>query len=59
TRANQEITEKAGEIASASRVLFEQDALIGALRSDLKSRWKSVKRAVGPKRPTHGEPDFG
>lgn len=58
-RAHQNIAGKSAEIASASRVLAEQDALIGALRGDLKHRWKSAKRAFGPKRPTPGERTSG
>lgn len=56
TRANQDIDGKRGEIARAQRELAANDALIGALRGDLKNRWKSLKRALGPKRPTAGEP---
>lgn len=55
TRARQDITGKRAEIESASRELARQDALIGALRGDLKHRWKSLKRALGPRRPTPGE----
>lgn len=59
TRANQDIAGKASEIANAARALADQDALIGHLRADLKDRWKSMKRAVGPRRPTPGEPASG
>lgn len=54
-RARQEIDGKRGEIERAARALAENDALIGALRADLKDRWKSVKRGFGPKRATPGE----
>jgi predicted nucleic acid-binding Zn-ribbon protein len=59
TRANQDIAGKSTEIANAARALAEQDALIGLLRTDLRDRWKSIKRAVGPRRPTPGEPAGG
>jgi predicted nucleic acid-binding Zn-ribbon protein len=54
-RAQQDIAGKRSEIATAAEMLRRNDRLIGELRADLKNRWKSVKRAFGPKRPTPGE----
>lgn len=39
------------ELARVARILQEQDRVIQALRSDLRSRAKSLRRALGPKRP--------
>ncbi len=43
------------EIASAARALEEKEALITRLRAELRNRWRSLRRAFGPRRPTPGE----
>ncbi len=40
-----------GELARVSRILQDQDRTIAALRADLRSRVKSLRRALGPKPP--------
>ncbi len=40
-----------GELARVARILQEQDRTIQALRGDLRSRAKSLRRALGPKPP--------
>jgi hypothetical protein len=52
TEARQDIDHKRAELERAAEILRQNDALIGVLRQDLKNRWKSVKRAFLPKRPT-------
>jgi chromosome segregation ATPase len=47
-RARAEIHDAAGELAQKER-------LIGELRADLRSRLRSLRRALGPARPTPGE----
>jgi hypothetical protein len=54
-QARQDIEGKRAEIARAADALRADDALIQALRVELKSRWRSFKRAFGAKRPTPGE----
>jgi hypothetical protein len=49
------ILDQRSQLEQAAAAIAKQDALIGALRADLKHRWKSLKRAFGPKRPTPGE----
>lgn len=41
-----------GELARVARILQEQDRVVNALRGELRSRAKSLRRALGPKRPT-------
>jgi len=40
-----------GELARVARILQDQDRSIAALRADLRSRAKSLRRALGPKPP--------
>lgn len=40
------------ELANVARILQEQDRVIAALRGDLRNRAKSLRRALGPKKPT-------
>ncbi len=54
-RAQQDLAGKRAEIAAAADALRRNDELIGHLRTDLKNRWKSIRRALGPRRPTPGE----
>jgi predicted nucleic acid-binding Zn-ribbon protein len=54
-RAQQDIAQKRAEIAAAAEAMRRDDALITALRGELKNRWKSIRRAFGPKRATPGE----
>ncbi len=49
------IRDQQRQLGEAAAAIAAQDALIGALRAELKHRWKSLKRALGPKRPTPGE----
>jgi predicted nucleic acid-binding Zn-ribbon protein len=49
------IRDQQRQLGEAATAIAAQDALIGALRAELKHRWKSLKRALGPKRPTPGE----
>ncbi len=44
-----------GEINVAAGALEEKERLIGLLRAELKSRLRSLRRALGPARPTAGE----
>jgi len=44
-----------GELAAAASALEQKEQLIGLLRADLKSRLRSLSRALGPARPTAGE----
>ncbi len=43
-----------GELARVARILQEQDRAITVLRSDLRNRVKSLRRALGPKPPLPG-----
>ena len=43
------------EIRAAAAALAEQERLIGLLRSVLRNRLRSLRRALGPARPTPGE----
>lgn len=54
-QAESVIRDQQRQLAEAAAAIAAQDALIGALRAELKQRWKSLKRALGPKRPTPGE----
>jgi DNA repair exonuclease SbcCD ATPase subunit len=40
------------ELARLNGELRARDELIGVLRAELRHRWRSLKRALGPKRPT-------
>jgi len=50
-----ELARARGEITAAAAALEEKERLIGLLRADLKSRLRSLRRALGPARPTAGE----